>query len=45
MMTLIDKMTTPKAPQLQAYENISRVMDTLGESVATPKLFYDTQSL
>jgi len=43
MQAIIDKMSDSGLPALQNYGRISRYMDTLGASLATPQLFVDAQ--
>jgi TPR repeat protein len=44
MQTLIDKLPNNTYPALQNYGRISRHMDTLGDSYASPQLFFDAQT-
>lgn len=43
MLALIEKMPNPGHPGLQNYKAIGRQMDSLGDSLASPQLFADTQ--
>lgn len=43
MQALLEKLPSPGNPGLQNYKAIGRQMDALGDSLASPQLFADTQ--
>jgi len=43
MQAIIDKMPNSGLPALQNYGKVSRYMESLGDSLATPQLFVDSQ--